>query len=51
VGELGCLFEVTQFEGKPMQFPDATSLDSLEYLEDHDEVVLEAWWSDGENKI
>jgi hypothetical protein len=42
-GELGCLFEATPDEGKPMQFIDGTI---LAYLEDHDEVVLGAWCCD-----
>jgi hypothetical protein len=42
-GELGCLFEATQGEGKPMQLIDGTI---LAYLEGHDEVVLEAWCCD-----
>jgi fumarylacetoacetase len=31
-----------------MQFPHGTSLG---YLEDHDEVVLEAWCCESENRI
>ncbi|KAI1113207.1 fumarylacetoacetate hydrolase [Nemania sp. NC0429] len=47
-GELGCLFEATQNGDKPIQFQDGTSLG---YLKDYDEVILEGWCGEGENKI
>jgi fumarylacetoacetase len=47
-GELGCLFEATQDEGKPIELGNG---ERLGYLEDGDEVVLEGWCGEGENRV
>ncbi|KAL9476152.1 hypothetical protein ACSS6W_005993 [Trichoderma asperelloides] len=44
-GELGCLYEATQDGNSKLQFDDGSELG---YLEDNDEIILEAWCGDGE---
>ncbi|KAF2651878.1 putative fumarylacetoacetate hydrolase [Lophiostoma macrostomum CBS 122681] len=43
--ELGCLFEATEASTKNVSLPDGQS---FQYLEDEDEIVLEAWCGDAE---
>ncbi|PTB35160.1 hypothetical protein M441DRAFT_179957 [Trichoderma asperellum CBS 433.97] len=44
-GELGCLYEATRDGNSKLQFDDGSELG---YLEDGDEIILEAWCGDGE---
>ena len=45
---MGCLFEATQDESKMIELGSG---EKLGYLEDGDEVVLEGWCGEGENRI
>lgn len=41
--ELGCLYEATQAGTVQVELPDGTR---MKYLEDGDEVILQAWCGD-----
>ncbi|KAB8205720.1 hypothetical protein BDV34DRAFT_195091 [Aspergillus parasiticus] len=47
-GELGCLFEATKGGSRPLEFPNGTT---VRYLEDGDEIVLDAWCDNGTRRI
>ncbi|KAE8335101.1 hypothetical protein BDV24DRAFT_171551 [Aspergillus arachidicola] len=47
-GELGCLFEATKGGSRPLEFPNGTT---VRYLEDGDEIVLDAWCDNGTGRI